>query len=99
MVRAPLASRNVSCGLSCRTFRRLEPCATPTRLGECSLGRASVIASGRPETAIRLQLVSATVRELSRGELAGRAFKALDDDEASDFASEEGVQELGIIAQ
>src|SRR5262249_11083818 len=66
---------------------------------ECSLSGASVIGSGILEAAIRLQLVSATVRQLSRGELAGRAFKTLDHDEASDFASEEGVQEFGIIAQ
>ena len=73
--------------------------ARPARLGECSLGGASVTGSGILETAIRLQLDFATVRELSRGELAGRAFKTLDHDEASDFASEEGIQELGIIAQ
>jgi hypothetical protein len=39
------------------------------------------------------------VRQLSRGELAGRAFKTLDHGEAGDFAFEKGVQELGIIAE
>src|SRR6516164_4921095 len=73
--------------------------AIPARLGEFSLGGASVTGSGILETAIRLQVVSATIRQLSRGELAGRAFKTLDHNEASDFASEKGVQELGIIAQ
>jgi hypothetical protein len=71
--------------------------ARPARLGE--VGGASVIGSGILETAIRLQHVSAMVRQLSRGELAGRAFKTLDYDKASDFASEKGVPELGIIAQ
>jgi hypothetical protein len=61
---------------------------SPPRLG---VGGASVIGSGILETAIRLQHVSATVRQLSRGELAGRAFKPLDHDEASDFASEKSV--------
>ena len=65
----------------------------------CGACEASVIGSGILETVIRLQLVSATVGQLSRGELAGRAFKTLDHDEASDLASEEGVKELGIIAQ
>src|SRR5262249_34326899 len=70
-------------------LNHVEMCEQEDRLA------ASVIGSGILETAIRLQLVSATVRRLSRGELAGRAFKTLDHDEASDFASEEGVQELG----
>ena len=74
-------------------LNHVEMCEQEDRLA------TSVIGSGILETAIRLQLVSATVRQLSRGELAGRAFKTLDHDEASDFASEEGVQELGIIAQ
>jgi Transposase, Mutator family len=74
-------------------LNHVEMCEQEDRLA------ASVIGSGILETAIRLQLVSATVRQLPRGELAGRAFKTLDHDEASDFASEEGVQELGIIAQ
>ena len=62
-------------------------------------GEASVIGSGVLEIAIRLQHVSAMVRQLSRGELAGWAFKTLNYDEASDFAFEKGVQELGIIAE
>jgi hypothetical protein len=72
--------------------------ARPARLGECSLGGASVTGSGILETAIRLQLVSATVRQLSRGELAGRVSKTLDHGEAGDFAFEEGVEELGIVS-
>jgi len=45
-----------------RRPRPMEPRATPARLGECSLGGASVIGSGILEAAIHPQLVSATVR-------------------------------------
>ena len=45
-----------------RRPRPMEPRATPARLGECSVGGASVIGSGILEAAIRPQLVSATVR-------------------------------------
>ena len=58
------------------------------------VGSGGILAAVR-----RLQRVSDRVRQLSRGELAGRAFKTLDHGEAGDFAFEKGVQELGIIAE
>src|SRR5947208_5432861 len=47
----------------------------------------------------RLQEIFDGLRQLSCSEPAGRAVKALDHGEASDLASEEGIQELRIIAK
>jgi len=57
----PASSRTLLCS-PYQGWVRLEPRATPARLGECSLGGASVIGSGILEAAIHPQLVSAMVR-------------------------------------
>src|SRR3954468_12918200 len=47
----------------------------------------------------RLHQLSDRLRQLSRGELAGRAFKTVHHGEAGDFAFLVGVKELGIIPE
>ena len=74
--------------IRCRGRRRRTP-----------LGGVSVSGGVLAVAIRRLQQVFDRFRQLSRGEPAGRAFKTLDHGEAGDFAFEEGVQELGIVAE
>ncbi len=57
----------------------------------------SVAAAGIEYSTIALRQMRSGPEQL--GALAEELFKTLDHDEASDFASEEGVKELGIIAE